>query len=159
MSALWEKFDGAGAPCAGECEARPRGHDGTPPVRAVGRGRGDPADYATLWKYVLDDMPGRRPGPADLGHEGRALDGQGRLRPGIRTVGAGDPRDGSGAVAKQGWMCCFSGQYYLHTAGVVDPEDALRRGAADPPAANDGLAVGRGRNRPGSRRRRSRRLG
>ena len=30
--------------------------------------------------------------------------------------------DGSGAVAKQGWMCCFSGQYYLHSAGAVGPE-------------------------------------
>ena len=29
---------------------------------------------------------------------------------------------GPGAVAKQGWMCCFSGQYYLHSAGAVGPE-------------------------------------
>ncbi len=37
----------------------------------------------------------------------------GLLAPEVRGSG------GPGAVAKQGWMCCFSGQYYLHSAGAV----------------------------------------
>ena len=82
------------------------------------------ADYATLWKYVLDDMPADGPRTADLGHGGRTVDREGRLRPGRSgLLSSDDPRRRvPGAVAKQGWMCCFSGQYYLHSAGVVGPE-------------------------------------
>ena len=31
--------------------------------------------------------------------------------------------DGPGAVAKQGWMCCFSGKTYLHSSGAVGAGD------------------------------------
>ena len=34
-----------------------------------------------------------------------------------------DIREGPGTVAKQGWMCCFSQQYYLHSAGIVGPDE------------------------------------
>jgi hypothetical protein len=27
------------------------------------------------------------------------------------------------ATAKQGWMCCFSGGYYLHSAGLLGPDE------------------------------------
>ena len=102
-----------------------------------------PADYATLWKYVLDDMPAddrallisdmkAAPSTAKDGFD-QAF---GLLAPDMRG-------DGSGAVAKQGWMCCFSGQYYLHSAGRWSRR-ALRRGAAHPPAADGGLAGGAG---------------
>ena len=82
-----------------------------------------PADYATLWKYVLDDMPADDRDLLITDMRPRALDGQGRLRPGFGLLASDIRGDGSGAVAKQGWMCCFSGQYYLHTAGVVEPEE------------------------------------
>ena len=123
MSALWEKFDGAGAPARVSAKL---GLEGTAAPRRFGQwGEVEvtPADYATLWKYVLDDMPDddrallisdmkAAPSTAKDGFD-QAF---GLLAPDIRG-------DGSGAVAKQGWMCCFSGQYYLHTAGVVDPEE------------------------------------
>jgi hypothetical protein len=123
MSALWEKFDGAGAPARVSAKL---GLEGTAAPRRFGQwGEVEvtPADYATLWKYVLDDMPDddrallisdmkAAPPTAKDGFD-QAF---GLLAPDIRG-------DGSGAVAKQGWMCCFSGQYYLHTAGVVDPEE------------------------------------
>jgi hypothetical protein len=123
MSALWEKFDGAGAPARVSAKL---GLEGTTAPRRFGQwGEVEvtPADYATLWKYVLDDMPDddrallisdmkAAPSTAKDGFD----QGFGLLAPDIR-------RDGSGAVANQGWMCCFSGQYYLHTAGVVDPEE------------------------------------
>jgi hypothetical protein len=123
MSALWEKFDGAGAPARVSAKL---GLEGTAPPRRFGEwGEVEvtPADYATLWKYVLDDMPDddrvllisdmkAAPPTAEDGFD-QAF---GLLAPDIRE-------DGSGAVAKQGWMCCFSGQYYLHTAGAVGPEE------------------------------------
>ena len=123
MSALWEKFDGAGAPARVSAKL---GLEGTAAPRRFGQwGEVEvtPADYATLWKYVLDDMPDddrsllisdmkAAPPTAKDGFD-QAF---GLLAPDIRG-------DGSGAVAKQGWMCCFSGEYYLHTAGVVDPQE------------------------------------
>jgi hypothetical protein len=33
-----------------------------------------------------------------------------------------DGPGGPGAVAKQGWMCCFSGKYYMHSTGTVGPD-------------------------------------
>ena len=100
------------------------------------------ADYAALWRYVLDDMPAddRELLISDLAAApSTAKDGFdqafGLLSTDVR-------RDGSGAVAKQGWMCCFSGQYYLHSAGAVGAGEAFPRGAADPAAADEGLAGG-----------------
>jgi hypothetical protein len=76
-------------------------------------------DYVRIWRYVLDEMPSNdrellitdmqaAPAIAKDGFD-QAF---GLLSPEVRG-------DGSGAVAKQGWMCCFSGRYYLHSAGVV----------------------------------------
>ena len=123
MSALWEKFDGAGAPARVSAKL---GLEGTTAPRRFGQwGEVEvtPADYATLWKYVLDDMPDddrallisdmkAAPSTAKDGFD-QAF---GLLAPEIRG-------DGSGAVAKQAWMCCFSGEYYLHTAGAVEPAE------------------------------------
>ncbi|GAA2889248.1 hypothetical protein GCM10010472_54610 [Pseudonocardia halophobica] len=41
----------------------------------------------------------------------------GLLAPGPATGAA------AGAVAEQGWMCCFSGRYHLHSAGLLGPEE------------------------------------
>jgi hypothetical protein len=123
MSALWEKFDGAGAPAR---VSKRLGLEGTSAPRRFGQwGEVEvtPADYATLWKYVLDDMPAAdrdlllsdmkaAPSTAKDGFD-QAF---GLLSPEIRG-------DGEASVAKQGWMCCFSGQYYLHSAGVLEPEE------------------------------------
>jgi len=121
MSALWEKFDGAGAPARvsarlsleGTAAPRRTGQWGEVEVTA--------SDYATLWRYVLDDMPA---GDRDLllsdiaAAPATAKDGFdqafGLLSPEIR--------DGHRTFAKQGWMCCFSGQYYLHSAGALGEE-------------------------------------
>ena len=121
MSALWEKFDGAGAPA--RLSAR-LGLEGTAAPRRTGQwGEVEvtASDYATLWKYVLDDMPAddRDLLLSDIAAApATARDGFdqsfGLLSP--------DIRDGYQTFAKQGWMCCFSGQYYLHSAGVAGPE-------------------------------------
>jgi hypothetical protein len=121
MNALWERFDGAGAVArvsdrlALEGTAAPRrtGRWGEVEVTA--------ADYAALWKYVLDDMPAE---DRDLLLSGLAA-APATARDGFdQAFGLLSPdiRDGSRTFAKQGWMCCFSGQYYLHSAGTVGPE-------------------------------------
>jgi hypothetical protein len=120
MSALWERFDGAGAP---ERVSRRLGLKATTAPRRTGQwGEVEitAADYVTLWRHVLDEMPAAdrdllitdmdaAPPVAKDGFD-QAF---GLLAPAVRGP------DGPGAVAKQGWMCCFSGKYYLHTAGVV----------------------------------------
>jgi hypothetical protein len=120
MSALWERFDGAGAPAR---VSRRLGLKGTSAPRRTGQwGEVEvtAADYVTLWNYVLDEMPAAdrdlligdlnaAPPVAKDGFD-QAF---GLLAPAVRGSG------GPGAVAKQGWMCCFSGQYYLHSAGAV----------------------------------------
>jgi hypothetical protein len=121
MNALWERFDGAGAVV--RMSAR-LSLEGTAPPRRTGRwGEVEvtAADYAALWSYLLDDMPAEdrdrllsdmaaAPATARDGFD-QAF---GLLSP--------DIRDGYRTFAKQGWMCCFSGQYYLHSAGTVGPE-------------------------------------
>jgi hypothetical protein len=121
MSALWEKFDGAGA--MARVTAR-LGLEGTAAPRRTGQwGEVEvtASDYATLWRHLLDDMPedDRNLLLADMAAApATAKDGFdqafGLLSP--------DIRDGYQTFAKQGWMCCFSGQYYLHTAGAVGPD-------------------------------------
>ena len=121
MSALWEKFDGAGAPARVSAKL---GLEGTAAPRRTGQwGEVEvtASDYATLWRYVLDDMPedDRNLVLADVAAApSTARDGFdqafGLLSP--------DIRDGYQTFAKQGWMCCFSGQYYLHTAGALGPD-------------------------------------
>jgi Beta-lactamase enzyme family len=119
MNALWERFDGAAAVTR---VSKRLGLEATRAPRVVGQwGQVEvtAADYVKLWHYVLDQMPAA---DRDLlvtdmrAAEPIAKDGFdqafGLLSPAVRG-------DGSGAVAKQGWMCCFSGQYYLHSAGAV----------------------------------------
>ena len=142
MSALWEKFDGPGAPA--RVSAR-LGLEGTAAPKRFGQwGEVEvtAADYATLWKYVLDDMPAadRELLTTDMAAApSTAKDG---FDQGFGLLSSEIRGDGAGAVAKQGWMCCFSGRYYLHSAGVLGPDEPLRRGAAHPPAADEGLAGG-----------------
>ena len=120
MSAIWDRFDGPGA----VDRVRQRlGLSGTsPPKRAGQWGEVEitAADYVRVWKHVLDEMP---PDDRDLlvgdlaAAPPLARDGFdqafGLLAPSVREG------DGPGVVAKQGWMCCFSGRYYLHSAGAV----------------------------------------
>jgi hypothetical protein len=119
MTALWERFDGDDAPAR---VSRRLGLEGTSAPRRFGQwGEVEvtAVDYVKIWRYILDEMPAAdrdllvddmqaAPSTADDGFD-QAF---GLLAPAVRG-------DGSGAVAKQGWMCCFSGQYYLHSAGAV----------------------------------------
>jgi hypothetical protein len=78
---------------------------------------------AGLYDHVLDlSDPGRdllvgalAAAPA-VARDGFAQD-FGLLAPGRVTGPAAD------AVAKQAWMCCVSGRYYLHSAGLLGPEE------------------------------------
>ena len=119
MSALWERFDGAGAPAR---VSKRLGLEGTSAPRRTGQwGEVEvtAADYVKLWRYVLDGMPAADRDLLITDMEAAppvAKDGFdqafGLLSPEIRG-------DGKASVAKQGWMCCFSGQYYLHSAGAL----------------------------------------
>jgi hypothetical protein len=120
MSALWERFDGAGA--AGRVAQR-LGLSATSAPSRVGQWgemQVPAADTVRIWGYILDSLPA-----ADRDLLISAMDAAppiakdgfdqafGLLSPAVRGP------DGPGAVAKQGWMCCFSGKYYLHSAGAV----------------------------------------
>ncbi|GAA4704312.1 hypothetical protein GCM10023215_50000 [Pseudonocardia yuanmonensis] len=78
-------------------------------------------DYLQLYDHVLD-LPaadrdlllGALAAAPAVARDGFAQD-FGLLAPGTATGAAAD------AVAKQGWMCCFSGRYYLHSAGLLGP--------------------------------------
>jgi hypothetical protein len=120
MNALWMKFDGNGA--AGRVAGRLGLRNTSAPQRFGQWGEMDvsAADHAKLWGYVLDDMPAADRDvlvSAMAAAPPTAKDGFdqafGLLSPAVTGPG------GPGAVAKQGWMCCFSGQYYLHSAGAV----------------------------------------
>jgi len=120
MNALWTRFDGPGAPArvslriglVATTGPRHAGQWGEVSVSAV--------DLVRLWRYLLEDLPAD---DRDLlvsameAAPSRAADGFdqafGLLAPEVRGP------DGHAAVAKQGWMCCFSGRYYLHSAGAV----------------------------------------
>jgi hypothetical protein len=115
MNALWSRFDGAAA--ASRVSAR-LGLTGT-------RDPGDPSqwgemlvsaeDYLRLYDHVLampaadgDLILGMLAAAPPVARDGFAQD-FGLLAPGpVR-----------GAVAKQGWMCCFGQRYYLHSAGLL----------------------------------------
>jgi hypothetical protein len=120
MSAIWDRFDGPGA--VDRVRQRLGLSGTTAPKRAGQWGEVEvtAADYVRVWKHVLDEMP---PDDRDLlvgdlaAAPPVARDGFdqafGLLAPSVRES------DGPSAVAKQGWMCCFSGRYYLHSAGAV----------------------------------------
>ena len=120
MSALWDRFDGTSA--VGRVRERLELQGTSAPRRTGEWGEVEvtAADYVRIWRYILDEMPaedrdlliGAMDAAPPVARDG--FDQSfGLLSPAVRGP------DGPGAVAKQGWMCCFSGQYYLHSAGVV----------------------------------------
>jgi hypothetical protein len=145
MSALWERFDGAGA--AARVGAR-LGLEGTSAPRRLGQwGEVEvtAADHVRIWQHILDEMP---PSDRDLLIAGLdaapavANDGFdqsfGLLSPAVRGP------EGLGAVAKQGWMCCFSGRYYLHSAGAVGDDKRFIVALLSRVARGQGWAGARG---------------
>jgi hypothetical protein len=123
MNALWSRFDGAGA--AGRVSHRLHltATSGPHDPSQWGEMEVSAADYVRLWQYVLAELP---PADRDLlvsdmdAARSVAADGFdqafGLLSPAVDGPGA------VGAVAKQGWMCCLSQQYYLHSGGAVGPD-------------------------------------
>lgn len=120
MNTLWDRFDGAGA--AGRVSGR-LGLTGTTGPRDPsqwGEVSVPAGDTVRIWQHILDDMPAT---DRDLllsamdAAPPKAVDGF------LQTFGllapAVDGPDAPGAVAKQGWMCCFSGKYYLHSTGTI----------------------------------------
>jgi hypothetical protein len=120
MNALWSRFDGAGG--IGRVSSR-MGLTGTTGPRDPsqwGEVSMSAEDSVRTWQYMLEDMP---TADRDLlvsamdAAPARAADGFnqafGLLAPAVDGPGA------PGAVAKQGWMCCFSGKYYIHSTGAV----------------------------------------
>jgi hypothetical protein len=122
MNELWGRFDGLGAASR---VSRRLGLEGTTAPRNPGQWgeMSVPAtDTVRIWQHILEDMP-----PADRDLLISAMDAApARARDGFNQAfgllaPAVDGDEGLGAVAKQGWMCCFSGEYYLHSAGAVGP--------------------------------------
>ncbi len=120
MNALWSRFDGAGA--AGRVAARLGLAATTDPddPSQWGEMAVSAADTVALWEYILRGMPAADRDvlvSAMQAAPALAADGFdqafGLLDPAVRAAGT---------AAKQGWMCCFSGTYYIHSAGVVGPD-------------------------------------
>lgn len=120
MNTLWVRFDGAGAPA--RVSPRLGLTETTAPDDPTqwGEMTVSAADLMRLFEHVLDRMPA-----ADRNLIiGAMADAPAVARDGFdQAFGllgpAVDGAEGPGAAAKQGWMCCFSGEYYLHSAGVV----------------------------------------
>jgi hypothetical protein len=118
MNTLWTRFDG---PAAAGRVAQRLGLKGTSnPENTAQWGQMEVSagDTVRIWQHVLEQMPAadRDLVMTDLqAATAKGKDGfdqsYGLLDPGVRG-----PRS---TVAEQGWMCCVSGQYYLHTAGSV----------------------------------------
>jgi hypothetical protein len=123
MNALWTRFDGAGAPGRLSERLGLTGTTAPDDPSQWGEMRVPAADFLRIWQHILDGMPvtdrdlmlGAMEAAPPTARDGfdqsfgllaEAVDGPG----------------GPGAVAKQGWMCCFSGQYHLHSTGVVGAE-------------------------------------
>ncbi len=124
MNALWTKFDGQGAAARVSRKLGLAGSSGPKNPTQWGEMAVPAVDFVRIWRYLLDEMPGAdrdllisamdaAPATANDGFD-QAF---GLLSPAVRGG------DGPGAVAKQGWMCCYSGQYYLHSSGAVGPDD------------------------------------
>jgi hypothetical protein len=124
MNALWSRFDGEGA----AARVRARLH------LATAKAPSDPSqwgemsvsaiDFVRIWQYVLDELPAADRNllmSAMDAAPDKAKDGFNQAF-GLLSPAVNGP-DGPGAVAKQGWMCCFSGQYYLHSSGTVGADN------------------------------------
>jgi hypothetical protein len=124
MNVLWGRFDGVGA--ADRVSGMLDLEDTLPPEDPSqwGEMRISANDLLTIWRYVLEEMPapdrefvvGAIGAAPDVARDGfdQAF---GLLAAEVDGPGA------VGAVAKQGWMCCFSGVYYLHSAGAVGEDE------------------------------------
>lgn len=118
MNALWTKFDGQGA--AGRVRERLQlsGTSGPREFGQWGEMSVPAVDFVRIWRYVLDELPS-----ADRELMISAMDAApATARDGFnQAFGLLSPavRGPAGAVAKQGWMCCFSGMRYLHSSGAV----------------------------------------
>lgn len=121
MNALWTRFDGAGAAARVSAAAGLTGTTAPADPSQWGEMSVPATDYLRLYDHILSGMadPDRAflvdalaaaPATARDGFD-QAF---GLLDPGV---------DRPGAAAKQGWMCCFSGQYYLHSAGLVGADE------------------------------------
>lgn len=120
MNALWSRFDGAAA--AGRVSARLQLKGTTNPrdPSQWGEMSVPAADTVRIWQYILDEMPGADRDlliSAMAAAPPRARDGFAQAF-GLLSPAVNGPA-GPGAVAKQGWLCCFSGEYYIHTTGAV----------------------------------------
>jgi len=124
MNALWVRFDGVGSAARMSADLGLTGTTAPVDPSQWGEMSVPAADFLRLYAHVLDGLPAA---DRDLvvgalaAAPPTAADGFdqafGLLDPVVD--GPGTP----GVDAKQGWMCCFSGQYYLHSAGVVGPDE------------------------------------
>lgn len=120
MNILWTRFDGAGAAARVSARAGLAATTAPEDPSQWGQMSAPASDIVQLFDYVLGQMPAA---DRDLFVESLAAapaiaaDGFdqafGLLAPSV---------NGPGVAAKQGWMCCFSDRYYLHSAGVVDAQ-------------------------------------
>ncbi|WP_232664836.1 hypothetical protein [Pseudonocardia sp. TRM90224] len=120
MNQLWTRFDGPGA--AGRTAVR-LGLTGTggPSARSQwGEMLAPAVDVVRIWAHVLDELPAADRDtllvPMNTAPP-RAADGFDQQF-GLRSTTVDGP-GAPGAIAKQGWMCCVSDMYYLHSTGVV----------------------------------------
>lgn len=120
MNVLWTQFDGPGAAARVSARLGLRTTSAPEDPTQWGQMSTSAADMVRVFRYVLEGMPAE---DRDLlvtsmaAAPAVATDGFnqafGLLAPEVRTAGGPD------TIAKQGWMCCFTGQYYLHSAGAV----------------------------------------
>ncbi|WP_433291315.1 serine hydrolase [Pseudonocardia sp. CA-142604] len=120
MNALWSRFDGVGGIGRVSSRVGLTGTTGPRDPSQWGEVSMSAEDTVRTWQYLLEDMPAADRDLLASAMEAapaRAADGFnqafGLLAPAV------DGPDAPGAVAKQGWMCCFSGKYYIHSTGAV----------------------------------------
>ncbi|GAA3218485.1 hypothetical protein GCM10017691_01310 [Pseudonocardia petroleophila] len=120
MNALWVRFDGVGAAARVSADLGLTGTTAPDDPSQWGEMSVSATDYLRVYDYVLGEMPADdRAVVVDALSAAPSIAADGF----DQAFGLLDPVvDGAGGVgahAKQGWMCCFSGQYYLHSAGTV----------------------------------------
>ncbi|MBW0091636.1 hypothetical protein I4I73_16960 [Pseudonocardia sp. KRD-184] len=124
MNTLWTRFDGVGAAARVSAAVGLTGTTAPADPSQWGEMSVPATDYLRLYDHILSGMAeadrtflvdalAAAPATARDGFD-QAF---GLLDPGVDGPGA------PGAAAKQGWMCCFSGQYYLHSAGLVGADE------------------------------------